>query len=307
MNLSAVIKEFSDFKVALGTGFAQGPFQLKSFLGTVGDVRLDDISEEQVQKFLLGTGPLTRYYRCKYTTINGLYKFAMARGYCTCLPLPNTLPKIQSKFTPYIYTREDLEKLLEATSQTNGTNTAIEPDTLRVIIVLLYGATLRISEALCLNVSDVDLDQGILTIRDSKFYKTRIVPIGPTLQAALSKYARSRHKKTSPGRFFLTKRKKDISKSLIQTNFIRLRTAAGVSRDDDYNPRLHDLRHTGAVHRIIDWYKKGKDVQKLLPLLSTYMGHVRLGDTQVYLTVIPEIMDHASSKFEKYAFDGVTL
>jgi len=158
---------------------------------------------------------------------------------------------------------------------------------------------------LALTVADVDLKQGVLTIHESKFYKTRIVPIGPKLNALLLKYARSRNKKISTERFFLTKRNSEISRGLVEVNFRRVREVAGVRRDDGYFPRLHDLRHTGAVHRVIEWYKKGRDVNKLLPLLSTYMGHVELSCTQVYLTVTPEIMNRASFKFEQYALEGV--
>ena len=143
-----------------------------------------------------------------------------------------------------------------------------------------------------------------MTIHNSKFHKTRIVPIGPKLNGILLKYASSRHNKSSTGKFFITAKREKLLKDSIEEKFCRLRRAAGL-KGKGHEPRLHDLRHTGAVHRIIDWYKKGKDVNKLLPLLSTYMGHAELRDTQVYMTVTPTIMKHASSKFERYVFEGV--
>jgi integrase/recombinase XerD len=311
MKLSTVIEQFTELKLALGNSFKNERCYLRIFLERVGDKALDDITEEEVHKFLLGSRLVPKTYHCRFLVINGIFKFAMARGYCSRLPLPKILPKNQSNFTPYIYSNEDLKCLIAATARVDRVDVVqshpqIEPETLRVIILLLYGATLRISEALALNIEDVDLDQGVLTIHESKFYKTRIVPIGPALTAVLSKYASSRHSRKTSDRFLINRKGRELLKGSIQEKFSRVRKIAGVIRDQGLQPRLHDLRHTGAVHRFVAWYRDGKDVQKLLPLLSTYMGHSQLRDTQVYLTVIPEIMQSASFRFEQYAFGGVT-
>jgi integrase/recombinase XerD len=213
MKLSTAIKQYADFKLALGGKFETTHNQLRRFMKAVGDVQLDELTEEEVQKFLRGQGPMTNNYHCKHTAINGLFKFALARDYCRRSPLPQVVPKRQSNFSPYIYSSDDLQKLLAATGQSSARE-LIEPDTFRVLILLLYGAMLRISEALSLDLNSVDLDEGLLTVHDSKFHKTRIVPIGSELKVALKKYSQSRHKKLSTGKFFVTREKKEITGEL---------------------------------------------------------------------------------------------
>jgi site-specific recombinase XerD len=172
---------------------------------------------------------------------------------------------------------------------------------------LLYGAGLRISEALALTLADVDLSASLLTIHESKFYKTRLVPIGPRLTATLRAYADDRHRQghahnpASP--FFMTRNGTAVTRGMAERAFVRLRTIAAIAREDGarYQPRLHDLRHAMAVHRLVACYREGGDVQRLLPQLATYLGHVDVAATQRYLTMTPELLREASRRFERYA------
>jgi integrase/recombinase XerD len=153
----------------------------------------------------------------------------------------------------------------------------------------------------------VDSPNALLTIRGSKFYKSRLVPISRHLMNVLEVYARKRPEKhpsaEAESRFFLSKRGIPIPLRTLQGTFQRLRKHAGVRRSKDarYQPRLHDLRHTFAVHRLTAWYRQGADVQRLLNYLSVYLGHAHLAGTQVYLTMTPELMDQAGKRFERYA------
>ena len=130
-------------------------------------------------------------------------------------------------------------------------------------MLLLYGAGLRISEALALTLADVDLSASLLTIHESKFYKTRLVPIGPRLMATLRAYADERrrqgHSNHLAGPFFVTRTGTAVTRGMAEQAFVRLRTIAGIAREDGarYQPRLHDLRHTMAVHRLVAWYREG--------------------------------------------------
>ncbi len=177
--------------------------------------------------------------------------------------------------------------------------------------MLLYGAGLRIGEALALTHADVDLDAALLTIRESKFYKTRLVPIGPRLTAVLRSYAEDRYQRehsNEPGApFFVTRTGTAVTRGQAERAFARLRDIAGIVREDGarYQPRLHDLRHAMAVHRLVAWYREGADVQRLLPHLATYLGHVDVAATQRYLTMTPELLREASQRFERYAQPGV--
>jgi integrase/recombinase XerD len=170
----------------------------------------------------------------------------------------------------------------------------------------LYGAGLRISEALALTAADVDLAARILIIRESKFYKTRLVPIGDDLCLVLIRYATTHRRDRGDSPFFLSRRGDAVTRQNAESTFRRLRVRAGIMRNDDnprHQPRLHDLRHTMAVHRLVSWYRNGADVQRLLPQLSTYLGHVHIAGTQRYLTLTPELLREASARFEHYALE----
>jgi site-specific recombinase XerD len=178
-----------------------------------------------------------------------------------------------------------------------------------MLILLLYAAGLRISEALSLRLTDVDLSAGILTIRESKFYKTRLVPMSPALNGTLGEPVAQRakdHPTSLDAELFLTRTGTPVARHTAENVFSRLRVRAGGLRHDGcrYQPRLHDLRHAFAVHRLISWYRQGADVQRLLPQLATYLGHVHIAATQRYLTLTPELLHEASQRFERYAQEG---
>ena len=152
----------------------------------------------------------------------------------------------------------------------------------------------------------------MIVIRDTKFYKTRLVPLGSDLNAAMAKYAKQRkrdgHSQGNNAPFFVTKLGARISNRLLRHAFERLRTHSGVYRQDrpQCQPRLHNLRHSATVHRLTAWYQKDKNVQRLLPLLSTYLGHVDITSTQLYLTMTPALLHEASQRFAQYVFGEVS-
>lgn len=172
--------------------------------------------------------------------------------------------------------------------------------------MLLYGSAIRIGEALTLTLADVDLEEGILLIREAKFFKTRLVPVGPQLKKALRDYAERRRglplPKGEESAFFATRTGRAPCLNDIQTYFRQLRRTAKIhcrTRSARHQPHIHDIRHTSATHRLIAWYRDGKDVQQLLPYLSTYLGHKDLSGTQRYLTLTPELLQHASERFHR--------
>ena len=167
----------------------------------------------------------------------------------------------------------------------------------------------RIGEALGLDLADVDLESALLRIRETKFYKTRIVPVGADLTRVLRDYLLERSKGApipADGPFLLTRQGKRPSRAGAEEAFKQLRRQAKVSRIDGsrYQPRLHDMRHTYAVTRLVRWYRDGADVQRLLPQLATYLGHVHISGMQRYLTMTPELLRQASLRFERYALGG---
>ena len=163
---------------------------------------------------------------------------------------------------------------------------------------------------MALKLEDVDLSDAVLTIRETKFFKTRLVPLGPQLNQAMIRYAALRkeagHSLSEQAAFFVLRNGAAVPGHLVDKAFRRLRVHASVSRTDGgrYGPRMHDLRHTFAVHRLTAWYQQGADVQKLLPQLATYLGHINLSSTQVYLTMTPELLREANVRFAQYVFKG---
>lgn len=308
MKLHSVVAQYVEYKQSMGMRFRTEASVLKSFSRTMGDASVAQLDPEAVQTFLAGNGPVTRFWHRKYEVLLGFFRFACARQYVSASPLPKTVPKPVRQFVPYIFSREELQRLLAAAEPLDHARTKIQSHTCRALLLLLYGAGLRISEAISLTLADVSISSRILTIRDSKFYKNRLVPIGPDLAGAVAVYAARRfrdHPAQPDAPFFVSRTGAPLTRSAAENTFRRLRLSAGVMRHDEarYQPRLHDLRHSFAVHRLVSWYREGADVQRLLPQLATYLGHVHIAATQRYLTMTPELLREASKRFERYALE----
>jgi site-specific recombinase XerD len=308
MNTEEMVTYYIAFRRTLGEKFQTNESILRAFCQAVGpQTSIAGIGVEAVVTFLNGSGSITSGWFKKHQALNGFFRFAIDRGHLTEAPLPKVLPQRPPSFVPYIYTRDEIRQLLSAIPSSQDYRNLIKPDTFRAILLVLYGAGLRVREALSLSVADVDLPNGLITVRDSKFFKSRLVPIGPQLAGVLTEYAQQRAAshpgKGKEGPFFLDRRGAAILLQTMDKTFKRLRGRAGIRRSDGarYQPRLHDLRHSFAVHRLIKWYQQGADVQRLIYHLSVYLGHVHLRHTQVYLTMTPELLQHAGSLFERYA------
>jgi site-specific recombinase XerD len=177
----------------------------------------------------------------------------------------------------------------------------------RTLLLLLYGTGMRIGEALRLTLQDVDLAERVITVRCTKFFKTRLVPIGPKLAGELAAHLERRgllaipRDKAAP--FFASRGVRGWCYPRVIAMFQHVRRAAGINCPigEPRPPRLHDLRHTAAVHRVVAWYRTGQDVQRLLPQLATYLGHLDIRSTQRYLRMTPELLQAASQRFAQYA------
>ncbi len=308
MKLADGIAEYVTFRHALGMRFNTEAHLLAAFCRDLGNVPMASVTTDRVQAFLDGVTPISSYWQRKYTALAGLFRFAVARGYAATSPLPLNRPRLPPPLVPYIYSRAELKRLLDATPAACSWRVPIEAYVLRNLILVSYGACLRPSEARHLTIKDVDLDQVLLCIRMSKFYKTRLTPLGKDLNTALRQYMRQRnfaHANQPDAPLFCFRDGRALSQSAVGNAFRRLRGLAGVIRQDGarYQPRLQDLRHTGAVHRLVAWYRRGADLQRLLPQLATYLGHVDLSGTQRYLTLTPELLHEASLRFEHYAME----
>lgn len=313
MTLREAIEQYVLWRQAHGAKFTIARNLLRQFLRHAdGDAGCDAVTQAQVLVFLAGKGPVTRQRENKTYALAGFWRYAISRGYARRSPLPDDQPRSPLRAPPYIYTRAELRRLLDPGNVQACRRGARQFDaaTFRMLLLLLYGAGLRFSEATGLTLADVDLPDAILTVRDTKFYKSRIVPIGPQLAAALDSYVSQRRcDRRAQGEmaFLLTNRDGTrLASSTVQAAFDALRRIAGVHDAEGGRqvPRLHDLRHSFAVHSLTAWYRQGADVQRLLPVLSTYLGHSDLEGTKIYLTMTPELLQQASLRFARFAGGG---
>ncbi|MBD3775250.1 MAG: tyrosine-type recombinase/integrase [Betaproteobacteria bacterium] len=313
MKLHEAIEQYVTWRQAHGAKFTTARNLLRQFLRHAdGEAACDAVTKAQVLAFLAGSGAFTRHRENKNYALAGFWRYATSRGYARCSPLPETEPRSPLRAPPHIYTRAELQRLIDPKNIDVSLRGSKQLDavTFRTLLLLLYGAGLRFSEATGLTLADVDLSEAILTIRDTKFHKNRLVPMGPQLAAVLASYMSMRPcKGIAEGEvaFLLTNRDGTrLASSTVQAGFDKLRRIAEVrgAAGGRGVPRLHDLRHSFAVHSLTAWYRQGADVQRLLPVLSTYLGHSDLEGTKAYLSMTPELLQQASQRFARYASGG---
>ncbi len=307
MKLSSAIENYVSLKRSLGAVFSVDARILRSFSRAMEDAPLEAITFEDCRKFCRGKGLPTRFWERKHESLRGFFRYLLTRRILVNSPFQEPAPRIQRTFRPYIYSHDELGRLLQAISQEKSRRSLLEPETLRTIILLLYGAGLRAGEALRLRPCDVNFQDRVLSIWGTKFFKSRLLPIGKSPAVALTHYAQQRPpvrpSDEHPPSFFTTRIGKPVRLGRLEAAFVRLRELAGIRRPstDRWQPRLHDLRATFAVHRLVAWYREGADLQTRLPLLSTYLGHVNISGTQAYLPLTHELLAEASRRFERYA------
>ena len=166
---------------------------------------------------------------------------------------------------------------------------------------------MRVGEVISLKDPDVDLRQGLITVRKGKFNKTRILPVHDTTRKELCAYVQRRGELApirATDHFFVSSRGSKLNNSIVHHAFIQISVHIGMrALDDHLGPRIHDLRHTFAVRTLIDWHRMGIDPEQRLPLLSAYLGHAKVSDTYWYLSAIPELMDAVNTRLEHFLGD----
>lgn len=218
-------------------------------------------------------------------------------------PLFGHIP--MSRFKAYIVTSSEMRQLLDSVAVVaSGSQWPLRPHTYRTLFILLYTTGLRISEARGLRIGDVDLRRCVITIRETKFYKSRLVPFSDGLLPILQGYQCRRlqllRTAAPEAPFFVTQYGGHYKKTAVNTVWRRLVQHTGLGGARGRGPRIHDLRHSFATLRLAAWYREGADVAAKLPLLSTYLGHTKIGATQRYLTILPETLLAATERFRSY-------
>jgi integrase/recombinase XerD len=208
------------------------------------------------------------------------------------------------RLAPHIYTDKEIAELLAAAGRLPPPDT-LRPATYSTLFGIIAATGLRISEALHLRCADVDLADASLTVRKTKFSKSRLVPLHPTAAEALMQYAtlRQQYLPASPeGRFFTLESGVGLIERTVHGVFERLRKQLGwTARGGHAMPRIHDLRHTFICRRVRLWHEQGTEIDNAMVALSTYVGHAKVSDTYWYLTGVPELMAVAGQRFEQFA------
>jgi integrase len=235
-------------------------------------------------------------------------KYQSAADPRTEIPPQGLLPYYYHRKTPYIYKDEEIKRLLEAAKQLPS-KIGLRPYTYYTLFGLLAVTGMRMKESINLQCKDVDLTQGILTIVQTKFGKSRLVPLHPSAQRALQQYECQRDRSCPPPRdtnFFVSDYGTRLTGCNVRHTFVKLSRQTGLRRAHaSHGPRLHDLRHAFAVRTILNWYREDIDVERQLPKLATYLGHTHVNDTYWYLSAVPELMQLAIKRMEKA--EGGTL
>ena len=292
MKLREGIRLYIKAKRMQGVEWIKGAQILRCFGKEVGNLPLHLIRVHHAESFL-GDGLVSRMWGHKYGVLHQFFLYWVAHQEISGLPLPPRCRPLPQTFVRYIYSRAELHRLLVSTSKTQrGFMSIFTARTFRTLLLFLYGTGVLLGEALRLERSDIDFRKRRITIRNDRFERTREIPIAPDLLEILRRYHKNVHRKGTmiDPQFFLTVNGEKLNDHTVQKTFERLRRVAEVVRTDGsrYQPRLHDLRHTFAVHRLTAWYKRGADLNRMLPALAAYMGMSDLRATGRYRALTPE-------------------
>lgn len=261
------------------------------------------VTPELVERWALLPGARPRRFPARRVdVVRPFLRHLAAMGLATDVPRRGGLGRSRVRPIHHIYTDAEINALLSAALRL-APITALRPLTYATLFGLLAVTGLRVSEALRLTREDVDLESGVLTIRLTKFRKSRLVPLHPTASAALHDYAIARDcavRNPITRRFFGTARGAQLPYSTVRTVFRSLSKGLGWEGHTP-RPRIHDLRHTFACRRLKQWYGEDVDVTQRVASLATYLGHAKVSDTYWYLTGTPELLALGAARFEAFA------
>jgi len=247
-------------------------------------------------------------WAARLSVVRGFARYWSATDAATEIPPEGLLPFRPSRAKPYLYSDVQIQQLLEAAKNMPTTH-SLQPWTYHCLFGLLAVTGLRISEALNLRSADVDWAEGILTIRDSKFGKSRLIPLHPSSIKVLSDYGSRRDRLFAVRKtpyFFCSRYDGRLDEGQVRRVFYVISRRIGIrGAADSYGPRLHDFRHRFAVQTLLRWHHNGEDVRRRLPVLSTYLGHGHVTDTYWYVTGTPELMAAVGQQLEK-RWEGIS-
>jgi len=304
--LRQALNDYLELRRGLGFKLHDAGLQLPrfvSFLEQRGERRITSALALQWAQLSPGVQPAEWARRLGFA--RSFARYRSATDAATEVPAVGLLPHHSKRARPYLYTEHEIGHLLAAalTLPTAWPSTPLRPVQYHCLLGLLSVTGLRIAEALHLELRDVDLEQGVLTIRAAKHGRSRLVPIHPSTATVLVKYLHCREQVLGAkcsNYVFVSNVGNRLDGGAVHRTFYALLRQVGLrGLTDSHGPRLHDLRHRFAVQTLLHWYASGEDVARRLPVLSTFLGHVHVADTYWYLSAWPELMAQAMTRLER--------
>jgi len=300
-DLRSALERYLNMRKGLGYKYEHQTRRLADFVSFMEKRKATTITTKLAMEW--ATLPPDRHasWALRLTDVRGFARHVASLDPKTEVPPAGILPGLK-RAKPYIYSDAEIDALLAAAL-------ALPPEdglrrwTYFSLFGLIAVTGMRLSEAIGLEHDDVDLAAGVVTVRSTKFGKSRLVPLHPTTRAALRRYAQRRDdylgSRFGPT-FFVAERGGQLLHQYVHRVFWRLSRKIGLRRPGDRTgPRVHDFRHRFAIRTLLGWYREGRDVEQQLPVLSTYLGHTCVRDTYWYLSACPELMQEAARRLDR--------
>jgi len=300
-SLRSALERYLSMRQGLGYKYHHQACRLTDFVTFMEKRKATTITTKLAMEW--ATLPPDRHatWALRLTDVRGFARHVANIAPKTEVPPAGILPGLK-RAKPYIYSDAEIDALLAAAL-------ALPPEdglrrwTYNYLFGLIAVTGMRLSEAIGLQRDDVDLEAGVLTVRLTKFGKSRLVPLHPTTRVALRSYADRRDAHLGSRcsmHFFVAERGGRLLHQYVHRVFWRLSREIGLRRPGDRTgPRVHDLRHRFAIRTLLGWYREGTDVEQQLPVLSTYLGHTCVRDTYWYLSACPELMQEAAQRLDQ--------
>lgn len=302
--LTLLVQEYLSLRRSLGFKLISTEYVLRWFLAFMEDEHETHIKTETVLRWVHASKAVAPPQRGpRFAIVRKFAQYAHALDPEHEVPPYRLLSPRPGRANPHIYSQGEILRLLEACLAIQSSK-GLCRYTCYTIFGLLAVTGMRISEATSLAHDDVDLSGGIITIRKGKFNKTRRIPVHDSTIAALGEYVRHKdqiYPNSQSSAFFLSDSGAPLTSAVLRPMFLSLSRRIGFRKPTDHNgPRIHDFRHTFAVKTVMKWYRVGANVERNMPILSTYLGHVKPSDTYWYLSSIPELVGLAAARMEAY-------
>jgi len=311
--LHEALTEYLATRRALGTQLGWPESSLRRFVDFVEAQGAEFVTTDVAVRWAVkSVGVQRATHARRLEIVRGFATWLQATDTRTQVPPHGLLPAGQRRPAPHIYCDREIADLMAAAGRLRSAS-GLRPATFKTLLGLLSATGLRPGEALTLDVKDVDLVGGVIAVRESKFGKSRFVPLEASARGALAAYAKFRDTvrpcRDTPA-FLVTGRGSRLGPSATRRTFATLCQAVGLrhrlhARRIGRGPRLQDIRHTFATRRLIEWYRAGLDADRLMPRLATYLGHVRVADTYWYIQAVPELLVLATERLAATAHGDV--